>query len=103
MQTPRAADEKPEGLAGRRTPHFPYWYLQVGPAALGGALLIVGCNLDHALIMDAGALTLAAAVVASGAASILTRRIVFLWPGRRYLLVAWQGGAAILIGLGFAV
>lgn len=98
-----AADRPSHGLAGRLRPHAQYWYLQVGLTALGGGLVLGGFHLDRPLIMDAGVLVLAAAAVASGSASILTRRLVFLWPGRRYRLGVWYGAAAILVGLGFVV
>ena len=103
MQTPRAVDQPPTGVVGWLTPHAQYWYLQVGLAGLGGLLLIAGFNLDVPVMMDAGTLSLAAAAVASGLASMLTRRIVFLWPSRRYRLVAWHGGAAVLVGVGLLV
>ena len=103
MQPPPAVDESSTGIAGWLTPHAQYWYLQVGLAGLGGVLVIAGFNLDLPMVMDAGALSLAAAAVTSGLASIMTRRIVFLWPGWRYRLVAWHGIASVLIGLAFLV
>lgn len=103
MQLSNIANEPRKGLAGQLTPHAQYWYLQVGLAGIGGVLLIAGFRLDLPLVIDAGTLTLAAAAVASGLASMLTRRIVFLWPSQRYHLVAWHGSAAALAGLGFLV
>ncbi|MHB8764937.1 MAG: hypothetical protein ACYDA8_11470 [Deferrisomatales bacterium] len=80
------------------TPAAQYWGLQVGLPGLGLALLVGGVEWEATLPAALGVLLMAAGAVASGLACAAYRRVVFLWPGRRYRLVAWHGNAA----LGFA-
>jgi len=73
--------------------------LGVLPAGGGLLLLVTGFHFDLPVLHAPGLLALAGAALASGLASCLYRRIVFINPNRRrFELIVWQGIAAIPFG-----
>jgi len=73
--------------------------LGVLPAGSGLLLMVAGFNFRMPVLYTLGLLALSFAALATGIASCLYRRIVFINPNRRrFDLIVWQGVAAIPFG-----
>ena len=85
------------------TPKAQHWWLQTALPGAGLLALVWGVERDLPRVSDAGVLLLAVAGIAAGGVTIALRRVVFMAPTRRFVLLTWTGPAAVFSGASLVV